>query len=166
MLLPRILEANNLLTKIQILIDHEIIPQNKSVESTGKLLTKNYESLWFRPGQEFTNAYIEELKSCRAHTQVIISWPNNFFDDVTVCKKNTSTKTDDCQTSSIFLLRMSFASCICRNASPSQVNTCTQFLSQHMIKECPAELNAACFKSMAQMIAEKMKIAIHDPYKI
>jgi hypothetical protein len=157
MLLPLMTETPGLLPKVDLLLKFESFDKEKALKDAQKLLAQSFEYLFFVENK--SSSYLNELKTCDIQAKIVKSWPAQLTDDVSVCLDP-----QHCQTTSILMLRSTYAACLCRNGAPQNVNPCIEVLSTHMNNECPLEMNQDCFKSMSTLIAEKMKFQINNPY--
>lgn len=164
-----------LTAKIDALAELEKGGGAKGAEAAKRVLRAYYDALYYRefpmegarfklPGGRLVDVhpYLEEMKTCDGHTAVARKWPKGFTDDITVCLKKESGDGEDCQTTSMIMVRAAFAGCVCNLGNKERAGSCTQTLLTHLNEECPSDLNEACFKEMSKTIAEEMKIHIHS----
>jgi hypothetical protein len=157
MLMPLMTESPTLLAKLETLLKFESFDKEKSIKIAQTLLATHYDALFYV--EKKSSSYLNELKSCDIQSKIVRSWPAKLTDNVTVCYEPNV-----CQTTSLLMLRSSYASCLCRNGSPENINPCFEVVLGHMNNECPLEMTESCFQSMSKEIAEKMKFQIINPY--
>jgi hypothetical protein len=142
-----------------------------------KLIRERYDALYSRDNfktdeQKYvlfdgsrsdTNPYIEELETCRRLSEVMLAWPGNVSSEVTVCLPQLNSAGEDCQTSSILMLRWQFAGCVCRARAPRVDQKCTGLVGQLIAETCPGEMTRDCYARVARLTAEQMSIDIRLP---
>ncbi len=152
------LNANpSLMEKITTLSQFENVDTTESVKVAQRLIATYFKRLYPVDNEELL--YVEELKTCDAHSKIVRGWPENLTSEVTVCHT-----LNQCQTTSLLMVRSTYIGCLCNKGSPQNTSGCFQVLYNHMNNECPLKMTDECFKKMSTQIAEKMKVQISDPY--
>ncbi len=166
----------NFLAKLDYLLQLESQDNEVSAAEAKKILRYNYDGLFYRefpmigsegykmPGGQIVknHPYLEELKTCDIHAEVVKKWPKNFTDDVTICMKRSGGDGEDCQSTSVIMLRASYAGCVCNLGDPARASICTGQLLSHMNADCPQQMTEQCFRSMSKRITEFMKAKMHE----
>lgn len=146
-----------LIDRITVLLKFESVDTTNATKEAQRLIATHFKQLYAVDNEEVH--YINELKTCNSLSKVVRAWPENLTSDITVCHTM-----NQCQTTSILMVRSSYIGCLCNVGSPQNVSGCFQVLYNHMNNECPLKMDDACFKKMSIQIAEKMKVHISDPY--
>ncbi|MGZ3690761.1 MAG: hypothetical protein ACXVAX_04620 [Pseudobdellovibrio sp.] len=173
-----IMTQPNFLAKLDFLNQLENENNNDKLAEAKSILRYSYDALFYRdfaydssggggfklPGGQIvkTHPYLAELKTCDVHADVIKKWPKNFTDDVSICLKRNGADGEDCQTTSLVMLRGAYAGCVCNLGDPGRASLCARELLTHMNTECPGEMTEKCFQDMSKKITEMMNSKIHD----
>jgi hypothetical protein len=151
---PLISERSKITDRIATLLEIEQIDQSQAPSKIKKLISENYDHLYFRT--DHYSYYTDELKTCSTLSKITRAWPKAYLDPVTVCVQDEGPSDKECKDASYLMVRAQYIGCVCNLGAPRQSQRCFEVLNQHFNDTCPLEMTESCFRKASKQVSEEM----------
>lgn len=123
-----------------------------------KFMEDHYDALFGNRGP--VQDYLQELKSCKLHGQMLSLWPRNFTSSVVPCRKREDSMENVCFSMDMSTARGKYLGCVCHRGAKENPQECVKSLWTTLDEICPDHFTPGCMKNFSQVVAEKMKIDV------